>query len=65
LQVLDDGRLTDGRGRLAPDKKKFLEHVVIMTTHRSVAILESDPNCSKKKEGGGPQTARMPARVLL
>jgi ATP-dependent Clp protease ATP-binding subunit ClpB len=48
LQVLDDGRLTDGRGRLAD----FSNTVVIMTSNiGSQKILETDPKIFQSAEG--------------
>jgi ATP-dependent Clp protease ATP-binding subunit ClpB len=48
LQVLDDGRLTDGRGRSAD----FSNTVVIMTSNTgSGRILETDPRLFEKPEG--------------
>jgi ATP-dependent Clp protease ATP-binding subunit ClpB len=48
LQVLDDGRLTDGRGRLAD----FSNTVVIMTSNiGSERILESDPKLFETEPG--------------
>jgi len=48
LQVLDDGRLTDGRGRLAD----FSNTVVIMTSNiGSERILESDPKLFETEAG--------------
>jgi ATP-dependent Clp protease ATP-binding subunit ClpB len=48
LQVLDDGRLTDGRGRLAD----FSNTVVIMTSNiGSERILEGDPKLFESEEG--------------
>ena len=48
LQVLDDGRLTDGRGRLAD----FSNTVVIMTSNiGSQRILESDPKLFDNADG--------------
>ncbi|MES1175312.1 MAG: AAA family ATPase [Myxococcales bacterium] len=48
LQVLDDGRLTDGRGRLAD----FSNTVVIMTSNiGSDRILESDPKLFESETG--------------
>src|SRR5450432_2449197 len=48
LQVLDDGRLTDGRGRLAD----FSNTVVIMTSNiGSDRILESDPKLFESEPG--------------
>jgi ATP-dependent Clp protease ATP-binding subunit ClpB len=48
LQVLDDGRLTDGRGRLAD----FTNTVVIMTSNiGSDRILEADPKLFEHEEG--------------
>jgi ATP-dependent Clp protease ATP-binding subunit ClpB len=48
LQVLDDGRLTDGRGRLAD----FSNTVVIMTSNiGSDRILESDPKLFESEAG--------------
>jgi ATP-dependent Clp protease ATP-binding subunit ClpB len=48
LQVLDDGRLTDGRGRLAD----FSNTVVIMTSNiGSERILESDPKLFESEAG--------------
>jgi ATP-dependent Clp protease ATP-binding subunit ClpB len=48
LQVLDDGRLTDGRGRLAD----FSNTVVIMTSNiGSERILESDPVLFESEAG--------------
>ncbi|MBX3125829.1 MAG: AAA family ATPase [Polyangiaceae bacterium] len=48
LQVLDDGRLTDGRGRLAD----FSNTVVIMTSNiGSLRILESDAKLFDSDEG--------------
>jgi len=48
LQVLDDGRLTDGRGRTAD----FSNTVVIMTSNiGSQRILESDPKIFESPEG--------------
>ncbi len=48
LQVLDDGRLTDGRGRLAD----FSNTIVIMTSNiGSDRILETDPKLLESEEG--------------
>ncbi len=48
LQVLDDGRLTDGRGRTAD----FSNTVVIMTSNiGSKRILETDPKLFETHEG--------------
>lgn len=48
LQVLDDGRLTDGRGRLAD----FSNTVVIMTSNvGSDRILETEPRLFESEEG--------------
>jgi ATP-dependent Clp protease ATP-binding subunit ClpB len=48
LQVLDDGRLTDGRGRLTD----FSNTVVIMTSNiGSERILESDPKLFESEAG--------------
>jgi ATP-dependent Clp protease ATP-binding subunit ClpB len=48
LQVLDDGRLTDGRGRSAD----FSNTVVIMTSNiGSQRILETDPKLFENEEG--------------
>ncbi|MBI4703415.1 MAG: AAA family ATPase [Deltaproteobacteria bacterium] len=48
LQVLDDGRLTDGRGRTAD----FSNTVVIMTSNiGSGRILETDPRLFETEEG--------------
>lgn len=48
LQVLDDGRLTDGRGRTAD----FSNTVVIMTSNiGSQRILETDPKLFESEEG--------------
>ncbi len=48
LQVLDDGRLTDGRGRLAD----FSNTVVIMTSNiGSDRILETDPRLFTSEDG--------------
>jgi len=48
LQVLDDGRLTDGRGRLAD----FSNTVVIMTSNiGSKRILDTDPKLFESDEG--------------
>jgi ATP-dependent Clp protease ATP-binding subunit ClpB len=48
LQVLDDGRLTDGRGRTAD----FSNTVVIMTSNiGSQRILETDPKLFESPEG--------------
>lgn len=48
LQVLDDGRLTDGRGRLAD----FSNTIVIMTSNiGSDRILEADPKLFESEEG--------------
>jgi ATP-dependent Clp protease ATP-binding subunit ClpB len=48
LQVLDDGRLTDGRGRLAD----FSNTVVIMTSNiGSKRILETDPKLWESEDG--------------
>ncbi|HEY3237688.1 MAG TPA: AAA family ATPase, partial [Polyangiaceae bacterium] len=48
LQVLDDGRLTDGRGRLAD----FSNTVVIMTSNTgSERILETDARAFETEEG--------------
>jgi ATP-dependent Clp protease ATP-binding subunit ClpB len=48
LQVLDDGRLTDGRGRLAD----FSNTVVIMTSNiGSKRILETDPKLWQTEDG--------------
>jgi len=48
LQVLDDGRLTDGRGRLAD----FSNTVVIMTSNiGSQRILETDPKIFETADG--------------
>ena len=48
LQILDDGRLTDGRGRLAD----FSNTVVIMTSNiGSKRILDTDPNIGATEDG--------------
>src|SRR5580700_7852187 len=48
LQVLDDGRLTDGRGRTA----NFSNTVVIMTSNiGSKRLLETDPRLFETPEG--------------
>ncbi|MFO0666744.1 MAG: AAA family ATPase [Polyangiaceae bacterium] len=48
LQVLDDGRLTDGRGRTAD----FSNTVVIMTSNiGSTRILETDPKLFESQDG--------------
>ncbi len=48
LQVLDDGRLTDGRGRLAD----FTNTVVIMTSNiGSDRILDTDPKLFESADG--------------
>ncbi|MBI5537097.1 MAG: AAA family ATPase [Deltaproteobacteria bacterium] len=48
LQVLDDGRLTDGRGRLAD----FSNTVVIMTSNIGAQrILETEPKLFESEEG--------------
>jgi len=48
LQVLDDGRLTDGRGRLAD----FSNTVVVMTSNIGGGrILETDPKLFSSAEG--------------
>jgi len=48
LQVLDDGRLTDGRGRTAD----FSNTVVVMTSNiGSQRILETDPKLFESPEG--------------
>jgi ATP-dependent Clp protease ATP-binding subunit ClpB len=48
LQVLDDGRLTDGRGRTA----NFSNTVVIMTSNiGSKRLLETDPKLFETPEG--------------
>jgi ATP-dependent Clp protease ATP-binding subunit ClpB len=48
LQILDDGRLTDGRGRLAD----FSNTVVIMTSNiGSKRILETDPKLWSTEDG--------------
>jgi ATP-dependent Clp protease ATP-binding subunit ClpB len=48
LQVLDDGRLTDGRGRTAD----FSNTVVIMTSNiGSSRVLETDPKAFESAEG--------------
>jgi ATP-dependent Clp protease ATP-binding subunit ClpB len=48
LQVLDDGRLTDGRGRLAD----FTNTVVILTSNiGSGRILETDPRMFESEDG--------------
>ena len=48
LQVLDDGRLTDGRGRLAD----FSNTVVIMTSNiGSERIMETDPHLLETEPG--------------
>jgi ATP-dependent Clp protease ATP-binding subunit ClpB len=48
LQVLDDGRLTDGRGRLAD----FSNTVVVMTSNiGSERILDADPKLFESEEG--------------
>ncbi|GAC1394790.1 MAG: ATP-dependent chaperone ClpB [Polyangiales bacterium] len=53
LQVLDDGRLTDGRGRLAD----FSNCVVIMTSNiGSQKILEPDPKIFESPEGREART---------
>ena len=56
LQVLDDGRLTDGRGRLAD----FSNTVVVMTSNiGSERILEADPKLFESEDG------RLALRELL
>jgi ATP-dependent Clp protease ATP-binding subunit ClpB len=48
LQVLDDGRLTDGRGRLAD----FSNTVIIMTSNvGSGRILDTDPRMFESEDG--------------
>ncbi|HVY31758.1 MAG TPA: AAA family ATPase [Polyangiaceae bacterium] len=48
LQVLDDGRLTDGRGRLAD----FSNTVVVMTSNiGSERILEAEPKLFESEDG--------------
>jgi ATP-dependent Clp protease ATP-binding subunit ClpB len=48
LQVLDDGRLTDGRGRLTD----FSNTVVIMTSNiGSARIVQADPSTFETEEG--------------
>src|SRR5690606_6185993 len=48
LQILDDGRLTDGRGRLAD----FSNTVVIMTSNiGSKRILDTDPKIFESEDG--------------
>lgn len=48
LQVLDDGRLTDGRGRLAD----FSNTVVILTSNiASQRILDTDPKLFESEDG--------------
>lgn len=48
LQVLDDGRLTDGRGRLAD----FTNTVVIMTSNiGSERIIDADPKLFESSDG--------------
>ncbi|MBN2194580.1 MAG: AAA family ATPase [Polyangiaceae bacterium] len=48
LQVLDDGRLTDGRGRLAD----FSNTVVVMTSNTgSGRILETEPKLFESEDG--------------
>ncbi len=48
LQVLDDGRLTDGRGRTA----NFSNTVVIMTSNiGSARLLDTDPRLFESAEG--------------
>ena len=48
LQVLDDGRLTDGRGRLAD----FSNTVVVMTSNiGSERILDADPKLFETEDG--------------
>ena len=48
LQVLDDGRLTDGRGRTAD----FSNTVVIMTSNiGSKRLLDTDPSSSRAPRG--------------
>jgi len=48
LQVLDDGRLTDGRGRVAD----FSNTVVIMTSNIGAPrILETDPKLFESEDG--------------
>jgi ATP-dependent Clp protease ATP-binding subunit ClpC len=48
LQVLDEGRLTDGRGRTA----RFADTVVIMTSNiGSKRLLETDPRMFESAEG--------------
>lgn len=48
LQVLDDGRLTDGRGRVAD----FSNTVVIMTSNIGASrILETEPRLFESEEG--------------
>ncbi len=48
LQVLDEGRLTDGRGRTA----RFADTVVIMTSNiGSKRLLEADPRMFESAEG--------------
>ena len=56
LQVLDDGRLTDGRGRTAD----FSNTVVIMTSNiGSQRILETDAKLFESEDGprGAPRRA--------
>ena len=54
LQVLDDGRLTDGRGRTAD----FSNTVVIMTTQHRLASASSRPTRSSSSTEDGREALR-------
>ena len=59
LQVLDDGRLTDGRGRTAD----FSNTVVIMTSNiGSKRLLETDPKLFETRRGASRRCATSCAR---
>ncbi|HEX2733464.1 MAG TPA: AAA family ATPase, partial [Polyangiaceae bacterium] len=60
LQVLDDGRLTDGRGRLAD----FTNTVVILTSNiGSEKIIEADPTLFETREGRDTLRGRLMERL--
>ena len=59
LQLLDDGRLTDGQGRTVD----FRNTVVIMTSNVGSQFLEDWTDLRRARQGDGGAAARVPARV--
>jgi ATP-dependent Clp protease ATP-binding subunit ClpB len=63
LQVLDDGRLTDGQGRVVD----FRNTVIVMTSNLGAAYLNDmgEGPCATSNEavGDGRHTSPLPARV--